>query len=309
MKKFFIILSFLVLISYNCSWAETITVTNNNSPLQVSTTSPQVLALIPSGTTLEALNTEGNFLYVTYNNQKGFIATENSSAVSTSSASSTTTSSISGTMSKAVFYSDKGTSMKYWIYVPENVDSSLPLIIYLHGVGECGTNLDKLISAPGLPRLLYNKSLSINNAIVLMPQASSEWGFSNTSGKTLLYSLMDEIVNTYNIDTNKISIVGFSRGARNACGIIAENPNTFSAFVAISGASDSLASSLTSLPVRGYWGTEDSSSNSPKSLINKILKYGGNATFTELSGVNHSQTPETVFLKTDTIQWLISQSK
>lgn len=64
-----------------------------------------------------------------------------------------------------------GNGLNNIVYIPENGNASeLPLLIYLHGAGERGNNLDHL-SRHAIPRLIENGREY--NAIVLCPQCSA----------------------------------------------------------------------------------------------------------------------------------------
>jgi len=120
------------------------------------------------------------------------------------------------------------------------------------------------------------------------------------------------MVEVYNVDTNRISIVGFSRGCNPTFYTAGAYYDTFSAAVFISGrrSVEPYLSGLAKLPaVKGFWGSKDRSAYSPKSLINTINNKGGNAEFIEVPGAIHGQTPGKVFLEYRLLDWMIQQSR
>lgn len=54
--------------------AETVTTNTNNVPLQISTTNPRIIALIPANTAVEKTSEQGIFYNVKYNNVSGWIS-------------------------------------------------------------------------------------------------------------------------------------------------------------------------------------------------------------------------------------------
>lgn len=111
------------------------------------------------------------------------------------------------------------------LYLPDNYNTTstkYPIIIFLHGAGEAGSNLSQIYNSSGAggPAYLiaHNQwpSSFTNPAdgqqykfIVVSPQASS-W---STSGFGLDYIVQD-LVTRYRIDTNRIYLTGLSAGGQ-----------------------------------------------------------------------------------------------
>ena len=112
-----------------------------------------------------------------------------------------------------------------------NVDG-LPVHIYLHGSGETTGGTNKI----GLPKML-NEQSTTPEGIVICPQASSGKDFYNANYQQALIELAQTTAKDNGGDTNKISLSGHSMGAIAGYKMVANNPNTFSAFVPISGLS------------------------------------------------------------------------
>ena len=110
----------------------------------------------------------------------------------------------------------KGDLTKALIYLPEDYNKTskrFPLIIYLHGIGQAGTEIKKMIS-DGLPKLIANgfkpRALfegKIYQFIVFSPQAT-KWSYDE---KQLTY-MLPEIIKKYKIDTSRIYVTGISAG-------------------------------------------------------------------------------------------------
>ena len=61
-------------------------------------------------------------------------------------------------MKKIINYSEEADSLNNIVYIPDNVNTDiceLPLLVYLHGAGERGSNLSHL-SKHAIPRLIDN---------------------------------------------------------------------------------------------------------------------------------------------------------
>lgn len=112
-------------------------------------------------------------------------------------------------------------TLKYASYTPENDYSKKPLIIWLHGIGEGGT--DGLLPISGNKAVNFaSKDIQeyFNGAYILAPQAPTYWmdgftGFGDGSSKyekALMSLIKDYVSKNSNIDTNRIYIGGDSNG-------------------------------------------------------------------------------------------------
>ena len=102
--------------------------------------------------------------------------------------------------------------LNYLLFLPEGYDSSdkkWPLILFLHGGGERGTDVEK-VKATGLPKLLETKTdLPF---VVISPQSPRGW---NTDR---LNALLDEVLATYKIDPDRVYLTGLSMGGAGSWG-------------------------------------------------------------------------------------------
>ena len=194
------------------------------------------------------------------------------------------------------------------IYYPEDLDLSVknPLVIFLHGDGETGTNVSRLSELVFVKKM---KSGEFKNAIYMAPQrpGGSYW---NPYLKTVK-SLIDEVVDVFNVDTKKISITGHSSGGIGVYTFVSQNPDMFSAAVVLSGRNkDGAINNLLSTPIRHYHGTEDVNVayQKGKESATKIKNAGGNIEFISLQGMYHAITSH-VYNKTDAIEWMLAQSR
>ncbi|VBB09496.1 alpha/beta hydrolase fold [Lucifera butyrica] len=145
-----------------------------------------------------------------------------------------------------------GVSLPYASFAPKD-NKRHPLIIWLHGMGEGGSdnpsipisaNKADMFSAPGLQS-------HFGGAYVLVPQAPTYWmhGFTGMADGTSIYekSLMGLIENYVashkNIDASRIYIGGDSNGGYMTMVMIRDYPNYFAAaFPTCEGLRDSLIS-------------------------------------------------------------------
>ncbi|MBO9684317.1 MAG: T9SS type A sorting domain-containing protein [Flavisolibacter sp.] len=101
------------------------------------------------------------------------------------------------------------------IYKPANFSTSqkYPLVIFFHGMGEAGTNINALYNT-GLPKVLKNGYKPSFDFIMVAPQATSY----SLDPKYLQQVLDDAIARFPNIDQSRIYITGLSAGGWAAYG-------------------------------------------------------------------------------------------
>jgi len=104
----------------------------------------------------------------------------------------------------------KTLSSNYLLFLPETYgqeQKSWPMILFLHGAGERGSNIEK-VKVHGPPKIVQTqKDFPF---IVVSPQCPEEdWWTTKTE---VLINLLDEIVAQYDVDTERIYLTGLSMG-------------------------------------------------------------------------------------------------
>ncbi|HEY0272314.1 MAG TPA: PHB depolymerase family esterase, partial [Chitinophaga sp.] len=103
-----------------------------------------------------------------------------------------------------------------WLHLPDDystTSTNYPLLIFLHGLGEAGTDLN-LVLAHGVPRMIANGAkmqYTVNGKlfkfIVVSPQIPSGW-----SNEQDIQNLINDVKSRYRIDANRIYLTGLSAG-------------------------------------------------------------------------------------------------
>ncbi|KGL37958.1 peptidase [Listeria booriae] len=142
-----------------------------------------------------------------------------------------------------VIFKDGSKEMPYRLYTPESEDSAAtkkPLVIYLHGSGERGTdNMLQLLGTDG-PVTFSNLSVQATTpSYVLAPQIPWDterngW-FADEHTKTVKKIVDDLMKEHTDIDVSRIYITGVSNGGTGTWKMLAEYPNLFAAAVPIAG--------------------------------------------------------------------------
>ena len=122
-----------------------------------------------------------------------------------------------------------GNRVRYLFYAPSggaaDAEASLPLILFLHGAGERGQNLQSL-RREGLLRLL--DSLERFPFLVAAPQITTKrWDVRWLPG------FLEALLSAHPADRERVAVTGLSTGAVGALELAMLRPDSFSAVVAV----------------------------------------------------------------------------
>jgi len=204
----------------------------------------------------------------------------------------------------------KTASLDYLIALPEGYDKEgdpVPLVLFLHGAGERGDDLDK-VKLHGPPKMV-EKGHDFG-AVVVSPQcpADSWW----PKEVELLAGLVDKLEREHHIDKDRIYITGLSMGGMGAFALAAHQPDRFAAAVPICGSgSAAMARKLTKLPMWVFHGEDDKvvpaeGSKKMVRLVNE--KDGEHAKLTLYPGVGHNSWDK-AYGDQAMWQWLFKQTR
>ena len=211
--------------------------------------------------------------------------------------------------STAVFNKHNNLKLNYLITAPSGFDISakaekLPLIVFLHGMGERGDNIE-LIKLHGVPKLFdRNQDYKGLRVITLSPQCPDGSAWINIT--TPVKELIDIAASEYNVDIKKISITGISMGGFGTWEMAMRFPHAFSACAPICGGGQSfMASALRDMPIRAFHGEADTvvSVEYTRDMIKAIKNAGGDPDVTYYPGIDHNCW-DLAYEQTNLIPWL-----
>jgi len=145
-------------------------------------------------------------------------------------------------------------STDYWLYLPQkyqaDTTTSWPLLIFLHGAGERGNDLEK-VKVHGPPKLADEQDFPF---VIVSPQCpAGEWW--NTY---VLNKLLDDILSSYQIDEDRVYLTGLSMGGFGTWKWVAENPEKFAAIAPICGGGDPASAwRFRNIPIWIFHGEQD----------------------------------------------------
>ena len=117
----------------------------------------------------------------------------------------------------------------YFIYLPEVYETTSqewPLVLFLHGAGERGSDIN-YVKRNGPPRLIEEGQQF--PFILVSPQCPERTIWDDK----LLITLLDEIESKYNVDKSGVYLTGLSMGGHATWSLAIQNPERFAAIIPI----------------------------------------------------------------------------
>jgi predicted peptidase len=183
----------------------------------------------------------------------------------------------------------KTVACKYLLFLPEEYDRKQrkwPTILFLHGAGERGDDLEK-VRVHGLPKIVTGKKDF--PFIVISPQCpEGHWWPAKTE---MLINLLDDIVSRYDVDTERIYLTGLSMGGFGTWTLACEYPSRFAAIAPICGGYEPfLAGKLKDTAVWAFHGAKDKIVPVRRSeeMVDAINAKQGSAKLTVYPDVGHN---------------------
>ena len=178
-----------------------------------------------------------------------------------------------------------------------------PLILFLHGAGERGNNLD-IVKKVGLPPVLKKYTIPF---VVIAPQCGSHdtWAVDDVK------SFLDYILEQYRIDHSRLYLTGISMGGYATWYMAGHLPDTFAAIAPVCGGGNiAQAKKMVHLPVWAFHGAKDNIVPVERSrkMVDKLKKLGGNVRYTVYPDAGHDSWTET-YNNPELYEWFLEHRK
>lgn len=203
----------------------------------------------------------------------------------------------------------KNLSCEYLLFLPDGYSEQkqdLPLILFLHGAGERGSDLKK-VKVHGPPKIVEKRKDF--PFIVVSPQCpKDDWW---TDKIEVLINLLDDIAARYNVDTERIYLTGLSMGGYGSWALAAEYPERFAAVAPICGGGNRImAFRLKDVPVWAFHGAKDPvvPLEQSEEMVNAIKAHGGDAKLTVYPNASHDSWTET-YNNEKLYEWFLEHRK
>ena len=205
---------------------------------------------------------------------------------------------------------------------PTAAEQKAPLVVFLHGAGERGSDNKAQLTHGREMMLIAAKKYG---AFVLVPQCPGgekwvdvDWGKSEhkmpekpAQPMRLLVELIAKLQAQYPIDTDRLYVMGLSMGGYGTWDTIQRYPVMFAAAVPICGGGDETqAQRIAKVPVWAFHGGKDTAMpvSRSRNMINAIKAAGGEPKYTEYPEVGHfAWVP--AFKDPEMLKWLFAQKR
>ena len=231
---------------------------------------------------------------------------------------------------KKVYVTASGDSLSYRLLCPEveQKGEKYPLVLFLHGAGERGSDNEK--------QLFHGSQMWLNPvnrenypAFVLFPQCpeSGYWAYNERPSSfepdqmpydlpiSNVFTILKELLDTYlampQVDKKRIYIIGLSMGAMGTYDMAIRYPEVFAAAIPICGTVNATRlKAAKEVKFRIFHGDADSvvPVSGSRQAYKALKAAGADVKYTEFPGVTHgSWNP--AFTQPDFMSWLFSQKK
>jgi predicted peptidase len=199
--------------------------------------------------------------------------------------------------------------LRYLLYLPGGYQARgsqrYPLLIFLHGSGEAGTDLER-VKVHGPPKLVEHRPDF--PFIVVSPQTpDADRGFD----PVLLDALLDDLLERLPVDPDRVYLTGLSLGGEWTYGWAALRPERFAAIAPVSGDwAPAVACRLKNVPVWAFHGARDDvvPIDGDRAMIDAINECGGHAQLTVYPEAGHDAWTAT-YANPALYDWLLSQRR
>lgn len=204
---------------------------------------------------------------------------------------------------------------RYLLFLPPDFGKPRerpPLILFLHGAGERGSDLSK-VALHGPPKIVEERPDF--PFIVVSPQC----GRGKLWSKKILLALLDEVVETHNADPARIYLTGMSMGGYGAWDLALSHPERFTAVAPICGGGDVLKvllaeprklGSIKSLGIWAFHGGKDPvvPVHETERMIAALREVGSDARLTIYPEAEHDAWTQT-YNNPDLYKWFLGQQR
>jgi len=213
---------------------------------------------------------------------------------------------------KSGFQAKSINGTQYCLYAPSQYfspNSKVPLMFFLHGAGERGSELEK-VKMWGPPKIANEQE---NFPFMLVaPQCPEEDWWTDERQIENLKKLVNEIISNYKIDQNRVYLTGLSMGGYGTWKLAALMPDTFAAIAPICGGGDpDWGCKLKDIPIWAFHGEEDEvvPVKESREMVEAVKKCGGNKIkLTIYPDVGHGSWKK-AYNEENLFEWLLQHKK
>ncbi|MEM7698902.1 MAG: phospholipase [Verrucomicrobiota bacterium] len=197
---------------------------------------------------------------------------------------------------------------RYLLYRPDEgqvpaPDGGYPLLLWLHGRSLRGDDLEQ-VRRYGPPSFLDERDdFPFLTVCPQLPRGG--WPPAR------LDALLEELLESYPIDPDRVLLSGVSLGAMGAWGFAADFPDRFAGLVPVCAHGPKHAAKLTDLPIWAFHGALDDivPIEPHRELAERIEENGGDIRFTEIPEGDHGNIIAPIYSDPALYEWLLEKRR
>jgi predicted peptidase len=192
----------------------------------------------------------------------------------------------------------KKLALHYWLHLPSTAlkGDPCPLILFLHGAGERGTNLEQ-VKIHGIPKIVEQQSDFPFITIAPQCPADTSWLYEMDA----LQAVLEDALSSLPVDSTRCYLTGLSMGGYGTWTLAAQCPERWAAVAPICSGGSWLngfpqrVARLVTVPVWAFHGAKDPVVPLAESqrLVDALLAIGGDARLTVYPEAGHDSWSET----------------
>ena len=229
---------------------------------------------------------------------------------------------------KRVYKDADGKTLLYRLFVPKGYDAKkkYPLILFLHGAGERGSDNDRQLLHPDPLNFVRAKHAAANPAFLVAPQCPTgqKWVDVNwwqrphhktpekpAESMRLTLEALDSLQKEFSIDADRVYVTGLSMGGYGTFDALVRRPDYWAAAVPLcGGADDARAKDFAHVPIWVFHGGKDRAVpvERSRSAVEALKKAGAKPKYTEYEGAGHGIWKR-AYAEPELAEWLFQQKR
>lgn len=165
---------------------------------------------------------------------------------------------LAGKFDSLAYYAPDGHALRYRLFRPAATGKQ-PLVLFLHGAGERGSDNRAPIVNTGGAHLWADENVQTETpCYILVPQCPADVTWLHPGIPELVMAMLRDVCSAENVDTQRLYICGQSMGGCGTWHMAANNPDVFAAALPICGAATpETASKIGQLPLWALHASDD----------------------------------------------------
>jgi poly(3-hydroxybutyrate) depolymerase len=216
-------------------------------------------------------------------------------------------------------YTDASGSTPYRMFTPRNYNPATryPLVLFLHGAGEQGTNNTSQLNNNANGALVFVQGPSGTSdttyettypCFMVAPQTSNGW--TPAMRRAHLRAIIDGLVAEFSIDPDRIYLTGLSMGGNGSWDQLAQNPTLYAAAVPICGWGSGNYAAFKHVPLWVFHSANDPTVGVSGSddVVNALRNNGGDPIYSRYATGAHASWTE-AYKNPHLVPWVMSQRR